>query len=54
MGRLTRALVWLNWWWRTRHCRHPPQRLRRIGGDERMTYGYRWRCLDCGKPLKET
>lgn len=42
----------LDWWWDTRDCPHPPHRRRRIGGDERMAYGYLSRCLDCGKPLK--
>jgi hypothetical protein len=39
---------WLAWLWRTRTCVHG--RVRPIHGDER-NYGYRYRCLDCDKPL---
>lgn len=45
-----RFFRWAAWWWRTRNCRH--SNVRSVHGDER-NYGYRWRCLDCDKPLKE-
>ncbi len=42
---------WARWFWRTRNCEHLGER-RAIGGDERMQYGFRFRCVDCGKVLK--
>lgn len=52
--RVSRALHWLDWWRDGRHCPHPPHRLRRIYGDERLAYNFKYwaRCRECGKALE--
>ncbi len=47
---MKKLLAHLRWLWSTRNCDHGGE-LRPISGEERQRFGFRFRCLDCGKVL---
>lgn len=46
---MAKVIDYLKLMWLTRKCQH--RQRQPIYGDER-SYGYRWHCVDCGKPVR--